>query len=262
MKELTIILVEDDPSICKIFAEIIEESDDMALLSITNSATKALEDIKDFLPNVVILDLELHHGSGSGLDVLKGMKDTVNIDLKPYTLITTNNISAITYDCARALGADYIFSKYQDNYSEENVIDFLRIMKPSILSKQLNIQSRRKAEDTPDIRKKRIRRRLINEFNLVGLSPRSIGYNYLIEAVELIIEKPRQNIPTLIGNMHDKTAFSVERAMQNTIKRAWKTADTEQLFKQYTAKISPEKGFPTITEFVYYYAYKIKNEYE
>ncbi len=262
MNELTILLVEDDPNVCKTFAEVIEKSEDISLVSVTNNAMKALEDIKDFLPNVVILDLELHHGKGSGLDVLKGLHEMVNFDLRPYMLITTNNVSSITYDCARELGADYIFSKHQDDYSIENVLDFLRMMKTSILNKQKLLQHKHEVSDTPERQKKRIRRRIMSELNLVNVNPKSVGYVYLIDAIELSIESPRQNISTIIGQMHGKTDFSVERAMQNAIKRAWNSANPEDLYNNYTAKISSEKGIPTITEFIHYYALKLANEYD
>lgn len=49
--------------------------------------------------------------------------------------------------------------------------------------------------------------------------------------------------------------------MQNAIAKTWRTAPIDDLLKFYTAKINSEKGVPTITEFVYYYANKLKNEY-
>lgn len=261
MDKLTIILVEDEPSICKIFEENIEASDDMLLLNVTNNEKEALEYINDYMPNVVILDLELHHGSGNGLNVLKGINETIDIELRPYTVITTNNISAVTYDCARELGADYIFSKYQEGYSEKGVLDFLRLMKTAIMNKQHIIRAVQQAEETPEHQKKRIRRRIMNELNKVGLNPKNVGYIYLVDAIEITMNTPVQNITTIIGEMHGKTDFSVQRAMQSAIKRAWRTANVEDLYTYYTAKIDPEKGVPTLTEFIHYYALKINNEY-
>lgn len=50
------------------------------------------------------------------------------------------------------------------------------------------------------------------------------------------------------------------RAMQNSINRAWSTSDIQDLLDNYTAKIKSDKGVPTVTEFIYFYAQKIKNE--
>lgn len=261
MNELTIILVEDDPLICKSFAECLDKFDDISLVSVTNNSSKALEDIKDYMPNVVILDLELHHGSGSGLDVLRGLEEMSDSIIKPYVLITTNNTSAVTYECARNLGADYILSKHQDNYSEKTVVDFLNMMKPAILSRKQLQQVKQTTKESPNIRSKRIRQRIMRELNNVGINPKSVGYTYLIEAIEITMEQPTQNICTIIGKKHGKTDFSVERAMQNAIKRAWTVTNIDDLYTYYTARITSDKGMPTITEFIHYYALKLNNEY-
>ena len=49
--------------------------------------------------------------------------------------------------------------------------------------------------------------------------------------------------------------------MQNAIAKAWRTTPIDDLLKYYTAKISSDKGIPTITEFIYHYANKLKIEY-
>ena len=48
--------------------------------------------------------------------------------------------------------------------------------------------------------------------------------------------------------------------MQNAIKSAWRTNDIDDLLTYYTAKINPNRGVPTLTEFIYYYANQITNE--
>ena len=133
--KLSILLVEDDQYACKQIINLADNSDDMMLVGVTNNAFKALEYIRDTLPDVVILDLELHHGSGSGLNVLSGIRD-MSLCKVPYILITTNNSSSVTYETARQLGADYIMSKHQDGYSEKSVIDFLRMLAPVIKSRK------------------------------------------------------------------------------------------------------------------------------
>ena len=121
--KLSILLVEDDPNACKRIINLVDNSADMMLVGVTSISDKALDYIKDTLPDTVILDLELHRGSGSGLDVLNGLK-ALNLNVVPYILVTTNNSSTITYETARSLGADYIMAKHQEKYSEKAVIDF------------------------------------------------------------------------------------------------------------------------------------------
>lgn len=259
VKELSIVLVEDDPDECKDLIDYIESLGNISLLGVTNSSTEAIKYIKDYLPDVIILDLELQRGSGNGLNVLMGLRQ-LNLNTKPYVLVTTNNSSQITHESARQLGADFIMTKYQEDYSPKSIVDFLSIMESSILGRKRSIDNVPPSEP-PELKNKRIMRRIIAELNQIGISPKAVGYQYLMDAILLIINQCKKNIYCEIGKKHKKTEASVERAMQNAINKAWKTTDIEDLLRYYTARINPEKGVPTITEFVYYYANILKNEY-
>lgn len=258
--KLSILLVEDDPSTCKKIVDLIEASDDFELCGVTNNAHKATEYISDTLPEAIILDLELHQGCGSGLNVLTGIKD-LSLDFLPYILVTTNNSSAITYESARQLGADYIMSKHQENYSEKTPLEFLKMLTPAIKNKRKQSDTSNPVTQSPANREKHLTRRIINELNNVGISPKSVGFQYLIDAIIITIDKPTQNICNIIAKKHSKTEASVERAMQNAINRAWAITDIDELLEHYTAKINSYKGVPTLTEFIFYYANKIRNNY-
>ncbi len=259
IEKLEILLVEDDTVACKEFVSHIDESTTMTLIGVTNNATKALEYIKEFLPDVVILDLELHLGEGSGLNVLADLK-SMPLNKSPYILITTNNTSPVTYNTARELGADYIMSKHQDNYSVKNVLDFLQILSPSILGRR-RLSGADSTLETPKYNQKRTIRRITSELNNVGINPKSVGYQYLIDAIEIMMSERTQNVSKIIAERHKKTEVSVIRAMQNAIERAWKTTNIDDLLQFYTATINSAKGVPTITEFICYYANKLNNEY-
>ena len=102
--------------------------------------------------------------------------------------------------------------------------------------------------------------RLISlELDNVGISPKVIGYKYLSEAILLILQGQPHNICETLAKQYKKTDSSVERAMQNAINKAWRTTDIDDLLKYYTARINSDKGVPTLTEFIHYYANKIKN---
>ncbi len=259
-KKLSILLVEDDQIACKEFVDYIDEVDDISLIGITDNSTKAIDYVKDFFPDAIILDLELHKGSGNGLIMLQELKHLL-LSVNPYVLITTNNSSPITYESARQLGADFIMSKHQADYSAKNAINFLRIMKPVIHSRSQEISSIHSTPESTEVRNKRIIHRINTELNNIGINPKAIGYQYLVDAIQLIIKQPMQNLCNVIGEKYGKTESSVERAIQNSINKTWRTSDIDDLLKYYTARISSEKGVPTITEFIYYYANKIKNEY-
>ena len=256
METLRILVVEDDSSTCEAFVACADAWEDVEIVGVSHTAKEAIQSISDHLPHAVILDLELHRGGGSGLDVLQGVRDAA-LSYKPFFLITTVNTSNAIYDYARSLGADYILYKHQEGYSEKYALDFLRNMRAIIHSSNGRMQT----TETPHQRESRIRQRIKAEFYHVGISPKMQGYPYLVDSVELFIQAPQQKLCAAIAEKYGKSTASVERAMQNAIDKAWKTTDVDELVHHFKAKIRSDKGVPTIMEFVCYYADMIKAEY-
>lgn len=259
-KPLTILLVEDDPRSCQELAESIDLTEDVSLVGVTAHADQAVDLIQDYIPDCLILDLELHAGSGNGLNVLQSMK-RLALPRPPYVVITTNNSSIVTHEAARNLGADFIFTKHQSDYSAKNVIEFLCMIKSVIKNRPNHASAENIPDETPHMREKRLTRRIHAELDAVGISPKVTGRQYLTDAILLMIDKPEHNLPASLGKKYGKSDSSVERAMQNAISRAWRTEDIDTLYRNYTAKIHPDKGVPTITEFICYYANKLKNDF-
>lgn len=255
-QELTILLVEDDENACDEIRAYVDSLDDIRLVAVTNDAKEALELMKYHMPDAVILDLELHVGGGNGIFFLSRLHDMA-LEHIPYVLITTQNTSNVTLEAARQLGADFIISKYETDYSGQKPIEVLRMMRNAI--------QRHSSPATPtplspaDIDRK-LTIRIHRELDHVGISPKAIGYQYLTDAILLAIHEPGPNLSRTIAQTHNKTYASVERAMQNAINRAWSNGNTEDLLQHYTAVINYDRGVPTLTEFVYYYANKFRNE--
>uniref|UniRef100_UPI00386E0013 sporulation initiation factor Spo0A C-terminal domain-containing protein n=1 Tax=Faecalibacillus faecis TaxID=1982628 RepID=UPI00386E0013 len=224
----------------------------------TNDSLQAIKLVEEYIPDVVILDLDLSNGRGNGLEFLKNLKD-LSFSAKPYVLVTTNISSSTTQNFTKDLGADFIFYKHQKDYSEKKAIDFLKMMQPLFFNNQRQDDLSDNSIKTPAQTNQRLRRLISIELDSVGINPKSVGYKYLIEAILIAITDMQSNIPTLVANRYGKTPASVERGMQNAISRAWRTTDIDELLCHYTAKIDPNRGIPTLTEFIYYYANKVEN---
>lgn len=259
MKRLTILLVEDDPEICREIEQYTADLEDTVLVDVVNDSTRAEHILREKLPDALILDLELHRGGGSGLTLLQALRRQPPAKL-PYILVTTNNSSQLTYEAVRQLGADYIIYKHQEGYRSKDAVDFLRSLRDIIHNTPAPSPQPSVRAETPDQEEKRILRRIIEEFSNVGISPKATGYQYLMDAVLIVIKSPKRNLSTIIGEKYGKTESSVERAMQNAIIKAWRITPIEDLLRHYTARISSDKGIPTITEFIYFYANKLRNE--
>ena len=258
-KMLNILIIEDDVAACRELRRHIEKFETLKLIDITSDSNKGIELVKSVLPDVIILDIELNRGTGNGIMFLAKL-NALNLSLRPYILITTNNSSYVTYESARDLGADFIMYKHKPDYSAQYVVEFIRMIQPSLLNRKPAITEDLSEEDSYEKNLPIYNRRVYRELNLVGISPKNIGYRYLADAILLIIKDSSVNVYRELAEMHKKSDASVERAMQNAINRAWRHSDIEELLAHYTARIRSEKGVPTTLEFVFYYANKIKTD--
>ncbi|MCL1918237.1 MAG: response regulator [Peptococcaceae bacterium] len=256
-RPLSILLIEDEPQECQEMIQCIESTNDVHLVGVTNNVIQALEYVTDFLPDAIILDLELHKGYGNGLEFLNLLQKT-NLSVPIYVLVTTHNISYVTHEGARKMGADFIMVKSQEDYSAKSVIDFLSSLK-SIIHGNRKVAAQSDTAESPQQKQQRIVKRIITDLDRIGIPPNAMGRGYLIDGITLIINGQNEKICAALSAKYAKTEASVERAMQNAIEKAWRTAPIDDLEKYYTARINSVKGVPTLTEFMYYYAEKITN---
>jgi DNA-binding NarL/FixJ family response regulator len=251
---IDIIVVEDDEATCAEYESKAAKYDDIFLIGTTNSTKTALSLVQEYSPTAIILDLELHNGYGNGISFLTKLSE-LEIDQKPYVLVSTNNISPSTHNIVRNLGADFVITKNQQDYSVDMVLGFLT----SILSSGAPISKKSAELETNQDIKANFKNKITTELDLIGISPKVIGRQYLSDAIELVADKRIHNISSILAQKYGKSDASIERAMETAINRTWRSTDIETLEKYYTAYIKPEKGVPTVTEFIYYYAQKIKN---
>lgn len=259
---LNILLVEDDQSECEAISNYIKHiNDDINLLGITNNSDQAVEYVKEYPIDAIILDLELHNGSGNGIKFLIDL-NTLSLSKRPYILVTTNNISHLTHEQVRQLGADFIMTKCQKDYSAGNVVDFLRSLKSMFHTnaRSIGMPTRMSTTASADEMTKKIEKHINKEFDLVCISPKLLGRKYLREAIEIVMAG-NNDFCAKLAVKYKKSDESIIRAMQNAINVAWRMADINDLFNHYTAHINSSKGTPTVTEFIYYYAEKVKNEF-
>lgn len=249
---LKILLLEDELSACQEIENYIKTRDDVILTRYTSDSQEAARILPEDNPDVVIVDLELHYGTGNGISFLMELNE-LPLAKRPYILVTTNNSSRTTHDAVRTLGADFILAKYENTYSAKYVVDFLVMMRQLIQkrSSSFGIQS---TPDNIQISDRTIRETINRELDKIGISPKAVGYKYLSDAIFIKTKDLDANIYSEICPQYNKSDASIERAIQNAINRAWRVGDPDELLHLYTARISAERGVPTVMEFIFYYA--------
>lgn len=258
-EKLTLLLIVNDTLTCKeIIDETAKNADSFTLAGVTNNPDRAMHYVTDVHPDAIILSIDSAEDNDN-LSFLRQLK-TAGIANPPYVAVIVDGTETAANKSAREYGADFIFSKSQDNFSAGGVIGFLKVMQPVIFARRPEEKDGEQALPE-EIKEKRVNRRISNELDKLGMSPKSIGYRYLIDAIAIIMEQPVQHVCKIVSQKYGKTRNSVERAMQNAINRTWNSASEDELKANYTAKIKSSKGIPTITEFIFHYAHKLNNEF-
>lgn len=257
--KLTLLLIESDPANCKdMIAEIAKNSDNFTLAGVTNNPTRAMQYVFDARPDAIIVGIG-DKDDGDIIDFLKKLK-TADIARPPFVLTIADDSSANGNRAIKECGTDFIMKKSACNNVAEDAIGFLKIT-ASIIATRKTKDGYGAEQPADDMAERRIQRRISNELDKIGISSKSIGYRYLIDAIAIIMKQPVQHVCNVVSKKYGKTGNSVERAMQNAINRAWNSTSEEELKANYTARIKSAKGIPTITEFIFYYAKKLNNEF-
>ena len=100
------------------------------------------------------------------------------------------------------------------------------------------------------------------ELDLIGIGLHLQGRKYLHDAIYYLIvngnNTTKISAAQYLTSKYKRSGSTISRDMQNAILHAWRISSVDDLIKYYTAKVNYETGVPTPTEFIYYYADKIK----
>lgn len=258
-RPITVLLVEDDEQDINIIKNYINTRDDIKLVNTVMTVKEAVESIKTYVPDAIILDLELNKGEGSGLEILDKVK-TLQLDVQPIIVITTNILSKTVYGYAHENGADLIFYKLKDDYSPELVINNIVLLSTG---KNKNRNKNIQIKETKNEQREKILNRLDRELDLIGIGRHLVGRKYIKEAILYIYENNDNQDSAFIymTKKYKMGKSTIGRSIQTAIEHAWKRTSIEDLEKYYTAPINYNTGIPTPTQLIHYYLEKIKKEF-
>lgn len=260
-KPMSLLLIEDDVATCREFVDYANKRTDITFIGMTGYSDEGMKYVKARLPEGVILDLELNWGRGSGLEFLKELNKS-SLSFRPIVVVTTRNRSELVSETIHEHGVEWVFCKKQHGYCPEMVINHLISLRPYLHTVERNgVPSDIQTLETPDELRTRIMLRIDAELNLIGISPGFKGTPYIREAIFILISKEKNESEMVFHNvsiMFKNSYNNIIRNIQAAIHNAWKNNDPETLEKHYKAFIRSSLGVPSPTEFVHYYADKIR----
>ena len=260
-KPMTMVLIEDDVGECIKFKDAANRRTDIKFVGMTDSSTEGLKLVQSLLPEAVILDLQLTKGSGSGIQFLE-MLNKATLAFRPIIMVASSNQSRIVYGRIEELGADWYFCKKQQDYSEDFVFDTLLSLRKHLhAGKNGGSVTDRETIESPEEKKNRIYQRIDVELDLIGIRARYKGKVYLREGIFLQIHTRKESgsVIDLIATAHKHAYNTISTVMQTAINDAWNNAAPGELQEYYTARISTKTGVPTPSDFIHYYADKIRS---
>ena len=181
-----------------------------------SDGVQALQLLRSFLPDILVLDLML-----SGLDGITLLQKATDCGICPVVLATTRYISDYMLDAAQRLGVGYIMVKPCDVSAA--------ISRIGDLSQRLNPP----AFTDPDPRTV-----ISNALLRLGVSTKLRGYGYLRESILLMAQDPRQSVTKelypAVGARFGASAMQVERSIRSAVNTAWNRQD-RQVWQLYFA---------------------------
>ncbi|MCL2337292.1 MAG: hypothetical protein FWC60_07735 [Firmicutes bacterium] len=259
-KPMPLLLIEDDVAECVKFKDCANRRTDVTFVGMTASSSEGINCVKTRLPEGIILDLELNKGQGSGLQFLSDLK-TVDLALRPIVVVTTNTPSEIVYNHVHHNGAALVFYKQKSDYSPDMVLNHLLVLRQSMHALHGEMPEDLQTPETPEERRLRITQRIDAELSLVGIGSKYKGRKHLHEAIELLLNIEKDAPESVINQVAiaHKTSYSaIIRTMQTAINNAWESTSIEDLQTHYTARINYRTGVPSPTDFIHFYADKIR----
>lgn len=244
---MKLLLIEDDLDHCELYRQQIAVTGHHCILCVAHGVKDALRCVRRELPDAILLDLELRGSDGSGLLFLQTLQ--MEKDAAPYIIVITNNRSDKTFALARQSGADFIIPKFKPDYSPQYVIDFA-------YQYYLLYSKEKSVIDFPPPVETEIDRLL----ETLGVTHDMTGRTYLIEAVRIVAEQGIAEVQLskavypIIARKYKKSDASIDKAIGNAIRKAWRTTDLHALGQAYTTGISMDKGVPTNKELIWYLA--------
>ena len=255
MENMSVILVDDNAALVKTMGDDFSARSDVQLLGTTDNGVDALELIDRLHPRFLVLDIVMPRLDGLG--VLRELSQRSN---RPYIIMLSALKNDAVVNRAVELGASYFMVKpaspmqvYEQMLAlaQNGALPAPALLPPDPPSSY--------ARWSPD-------ERVANLFLSIGIPAHVKGYQYLREAVRMVIDdhdvinRITKELYPGIARRYGTSSSKVERAMRHAIEVAWNRGRLENTNQMLGVKLFSERDKPTNGEFIALIADKASGE--
>ncbi|ANU11143.1 stage 0 sporulation protein A [Planococcus antarcticus DSM 14505] len=239
MDKIKIAIADDNRELVGLMKDYLNAQPNMEVVDVAYNGKTCIEMLQNLSVDILLLDIIMPYLDG--IAVLDAIKE--NGDLREIDVIM---LSAFGQESIMSQAADYGASYF--------------IMKPfeaDRLAVQINhIMNTRNRSDQPNSRLTK-EDRITNIVKDIGIPPHLKGYNYLKEAVSLVLEQPEilnkvtKVLYPRIATKFDTTSTRVERSIRHAIEQVWNRHETvDHISKIFGYSVAHLESKPTNSEFI------------
>ena len=243
MQKTKIAIVDDTTQMKNLIQTNFLKNENFDILEI-NDGAKACEEMKTFLPQVVILDLVLPNRDG-----FKVLEDMKSIESHPKVLVCSALTSENFIRKALLLGADNFLCK---PCSYADILDSVNeMLKPQSEDNITSINGEQFVS-----KNKKMDEKISNIFITVGIPAHIKGYQFLREAIKMTINSPdiinsiTKKLYPNIAKRFSTSPSKVERAIRHAIEVAWNRGKIENINSIFGLPVYDSNDKPTNGEFI------------
>ena len=248
MDTVRVVVADDNRQLRDMITEYLQEQNGLEVVGSAGDGIEAVRMVQDEAPDVLICDMIMPRMDGYGvLEQLASLK----LAKRPCVIALT----ALGRDdfIARAinLGVDYYMVKPFDFMNLAQRV-FEAVGKEDC-AQQLGEQMRRIPEQGNG---ENLEARIANLFLTVGIPAHIKGYQYLREAVKMVMDEPEllgritKELYPGIAHRFGTTSSKVERAIRHAIEVAWNRGRIEALDEAFGRNVCSLDDKPTNGEFI------------
>ncbi len=252
MTKIKVLPIDDNPAILKQIVDFLSQKPDIEVPDCAFDGAQALQMIDQYNPDILLLDIVMPKMDGFAvLEALQAREQS------PKIIMVTSLSSDNFIDRSMRLGASYYMVKPLDMQ-----ILYNRITETAALS--TGERQPLRLDPKPALSQHTADEQITNLFLTIGIPAHIKGYQYLREAVSMVLEnhdvinRITKELYPGIARKFATSASKVERAMRHAIEVAWNRGRLDSINKMYGYNVFSPDDKPTNGEFIALVADKVR----
>ncbi|MBQ8109888.1 MAG: sporulation transcription factor Spo0A [Clostridia bacterium] len=244
MEKIRVMLADDNLNLLKLLKDYLSRKPDIDLVAAVSDGVEIPDAVRQFAPEILVMDIIMPRRDGfMTLEALNAM----DAALRPRVIVLTGLARDDFIVRAIQLGASYYMVKPFDmGLLYERIVEVAREQTPAVVAPGAAAEG---AEESVD-------EQITNLFLTLGIPAHIKGYQYLREAVRMVLEnhdvinRITKELYPGIARRFDTSASKVERAMRHAIEVAWTRGRLDAVNQMYGYRVFAREDKPTNGEFI------------